>query len=145
MSTFVTTIIPSARWSTGQRGAFTAPSAISLEQRASQHSEDHQQDCVLGLAAWEEKEKEEEHSSFHSKASCDPYNKTFCPIYSKNTASLSLHGYITVSWKTEHSHCQFCTTWKELHFLKNRVRGRRSTGLVWISCLKEEPGKNTGR
>lgn len=68
--------------------------------------------------------------------------KVFCPIQSKNIASLSLCDQVTVPWKTVQSHYQFCTAWKEFCFLKNnRVWGRWASGLFWISCLKQEPGK----
>lgn len=74
----------------------------------SQHSWDHWQDCVSGLAAWE-KEKEQSSFPFHSTASCDPYNEIFCPIYTslyhgrqyRAIASSALLGRSSVSWKIE--------------------------------------------
>lgn len=50
-----------------------------------QHRSDVSQDCILGRAAWEKKERQGETScfSFHSTAGCDPYNKIFFPIYGK--------------------------------------------------------------
>lgn len=88
-----------------------------------------------------QKAKEQEHNSFpsHPTAGCDPHNKNSCPIYKKITSPLSFHRCMTVPWKS--TELFFSTTWKELYFWKNRVRGKRATGLLWMGCLKQEPGK----
>lgn len=65
----------------------------------------------------------------------------FALLSSKNISSLSFPRCITVPWKIARSLCQFSATRKELYFWKNRVWGNRATGLFWIGCLKQEPGK----